>query len=202
MLKPAISAAALISAGLAAPALAQDAAAPLPADDSYNMVIVYGDDECPASTDDVIVVCARKAEGERYRIPEQLRSSDSPQNRSWADRVESFEMVGAFGTMSCSPVGAGGVTGCTQEMIRKAYADKDAAPTVRFSQIIENMRQERLATIDEDAAATQRDVEMIEREYMQRLERERAAELPDEAGAAAPPRTEALAVPPQDAGDE
>ena len=173
MLKFALPAA-LLATGLAVPAAAQEAN--VVGDDSYNMVIVYGDDKCPESTDEVIVVCARKAEGERFRIPEALRYSDNPANRSWADRVESFEMVGAFGTMSCSPVGAGGFTGCTQEMIRKAYADKDAAPTVRFSQIIESMRQERLSTIDEDAAATQRDVEMIEREYMQRLERERDAE--------------------------
>ncbi len=199
MLKSAISAA-ILATGIAVPAAAQDTATT--GDDSYNMVIVYGDDRCPESTDDVIVVCARKAEGERYRIPEQLRYSDNPENRSWADRVESFEMVGAFGTMSCSPVGAGGFTGCTQEMIRKAYADKEAAPTLRFSQIIDNIRQERLATIDEDAAATQRDVEMIEREYMQRLERERAAELPDEAGQTAPAPDETLAVPPQNAGDE
>ena len=41
-------------------------------------------------------------------------------------------------------------------------------------------RAKRLATIDEDAAAEQERVEMIEREYMERLERERAAETPDE----------------------
>ena len=179
MLKPALPAVVLSAAAAAAPLAAQEAV--VTGDDSYNMVIVYGDDACPQSTADVIVVCARKGEGERYRIPEQLRTSDSPANRSWAERVESFEMVGAFGTMSCSPVGAGGFTGCTQEMIRQAYADKDAAPTVRFSQIIESIRQDRLSTIDADAAATQRDVEMIEREYMQRLERERDAALPDEA---------------------
>lgn len=173
------AAAAFFAATLGVPAVAQDGAAPA-IDDSYNMVIVYGDDACPQSTDEQIVVCARKSEGERYRIPEDLRYSTDPANRSWAARVETFEMVGAFGTMSCSPVGAGGYTGCTQEMIRNAYADKDAAATVRFSQIIERLRQERLGTIDAEAEQTQRDVEMIEREYMQRLERERAAELPDE----------------------
>ena len=202
MLKIALPAVALLcTAAAASPALAQEQAPASRGNDSYNLVIVYGDDACPESTADVIVVCARRAEGERYRIPEQLRTSNSPDNRSWAERVESFEMVGAFGTMSCSPVGAGGFTGCTQEMIRQAYADKDAAPTVRFSQIIESIRQDRLSNIDADAAATQRDVEMIEREYMERLEREREAELPDEAGQTAP-TGEQLAVPPADAGDE
>ncbi|PZT88814.1 MAG: hypothetical protein DI637_07575 [Citromicrobium sp.] len=145
-------------------------------DDSYNMVVVYGDDACPASTPDVIVVCARKAESERFRIPEELRFSDDPANQSWAERVEKLEMVGASGTMSCSPAGAGGVIGCTQKLIRDAYADKANSSSVRFSQIIADKRAERLSTIDADAERTQAEVEMIEREYMKRLERERAAE--------------------------
>ena len=154
-------------------------------DDRYNMVVVYGDDACPASDDDTIVVCARKAESERFRIPEALRHSTDPANQSWAQRVEKLEMVGKFGTLSCTPVGAGGWTGCTQEMIQKAYADKAEGSDVRFSQIIAEARAERLSTIDEDAEAQQRDVEMIEREYMQRLENERAAPTPDEAATAA-----------------
>ncbi len=86
MIKPLI---ALAGLALAMPLSAQTQDADT-RDDSYNMVIVYGDDECPQSTDDQIVVCARKAENERYRIPENLRFSDSPQNQSWAERVESF----------------------------------------------------------------------------------------------------------------
>lgn len=175
---------------LAAMGIAAAATTPLSAqqsvetgDETYNMVVVYGDDACPESTSDVIVVCARKAESERYRIPEELRYSTSPANQSWAERVEKMEMVGAFGTMSCSPAGAGGVIGCTQEMIRKAYADKENSDAVRFSQIIAEKRAERLSTIDADAERTQTEVEMIEREYMERLERERAATTPDEAEA-------------------
>lgn len=175
---------------LAAMGIAAAATTPLSAqqsvetgDETYNMVVVYGDDACPESTSDVIVVCARKAESERYRIPEELRYSTSPANQSWAERVEKMEMVGAFGTMSCSPAGAGGVIGCTQEMIRKAYADKENSDAVRFSQIIAEKRAERLSTIDADAERTQTEVEMIEREYMERLERERAAATPDEAEA-------------------
>ena len=177
MIKPLL---ALTGLALALPLSAQTQDADT-RDDSYNMVIVYGDDECPQSTEDQIVVCARKAENERYRIPENLRFSDSPQNQSWAERVESFEMAGDFGIMSCSPVGAGGFTGCTQEMIEAAYADKANDAGVRFAEIIAAERAKRLSAIDEDAAAEQERVEMIEREYMERLERERAAETPDEA---------------------
>ena len=164
MSKPLI---AIASLALAFPLAAQEQV-PEASDDNYNMVIVYGDDECPQSTADQIVVCARKAESERYRIPENLRFSDSPDNKAWAERVESFEMAGAFGIMSCSPTGAGGFTGCTQQMIDAAYADK-----------ANNAGAKRLSTIDEDAASEQERVEMIEREYMERLDRERAAETPD-----------------------
>lgn len=170
--------AAALAALAATPAAAQE---PVDTgDDRYNMVVVYGEDACPPSEGDTIVVCARKAESERFRIPEALRTSNSPQNQSWAKRVESLEMIGDFGILSCSPAGAGGVLGCTEKMIDEAYAEKREGADVRFSQIIAEQRAERLSTIDSDAARTQRDVEMIEREYMERLARERGETLPDE----------------------
>lgn len=178
MLKPILTVSALAASAWAMPAAAQQAVDT--GDDSYNMVIVYGDDECPQSTADQIVVCARKSENDRFRIPENLRFSDDPANEAWAQRVEQLEMVGDFGIMSCSPAGAGGFTGCTQEMIDKAYADRANNSDVRFGQLVEEARAERLSTIDDDAAAEQERVETIEREYMERLERERTAETPDE----------------------
>ena len=51
-------------------------------------IIVYGTDPCPRSTDDEVVVCARKPESERYRIPEALRVGGSLQSRTaWAERA-------------------------------------------------------------------------------------------------------------------
>ena len=172
---PLIAAAAMGASALSSPASAQEAVQS--PDDRYNMVIVYGDDECPQSTEEQIVVCARKAEQERYRIPERLRFSSSPENQAWAQRVERLEMVGKFGTMSCSPTGAGGFTGCTQEMIANAYADKAQGSEVRFSALVNQARSERLEGVDEEARIEQERVEMIEREYMERLERERAGEV-------------------------
>lgn len=159
----------------AAPAFAQDEGG-----DKVNMVIVFGEDQCPASSDGEITVCARKAESERYRIPEKLRSSDSPQNTAWTDRVERLETVGKFGTLSCSPTGAGGVLGCTQDMIDAAYRAREEGSDVRFGQLIEEARAERLSTIDAEAADTQRDVEAIEKAYMEKLEAERAGPVPGE----------------------
>tara|TARA_B100000678_G_scaffold281079_1_gene278451 strand:- start:418 stop:981 length:564 start_codon:yes stop_codon:yes gene_type:complete len=166
--------AALFTLGAAAPAAAQDEAG-----DRVNMVIAYNENECPdESAPNEIVVCTIVVEGERYRIPTPLRHSDDPENTSWAQRVEGLKFVGDFGAMSCSPTGAAGFTGCTQKMIDAAYEARESGATARFGQLIAEARAERLSTIDADAAAQQERVEMIEREYMERLERERAAEVP------------------------
>ena len=85
---------------------------------------VYGNDPCPRSTDDQVVVCARKPEAERYRIPEKMRGISSYQSRqSWANKATQFEMVGRTGINSCSPVGPGGWTGCTQQLINQAFKE-------------------------------------------------------------------------------
>lgn len=172
----------LLAAAAASPAAAQSAS------EKINMVIAYSADECPTAQPGEVVVCEILVEAERYRIPSNLRYSDSPENNAWANRVEEIKYVGDFGTMSCSPAGAGGFTGCTQKFIEAAYKDKAEDDGIRFGQLIEKARQERLSTIDVNAAAEQERVEMIEREYMQRLERERQAELPGEGTLPEPPK--------------
>ena len=164
---------ALLFAG-ASPAMAQDEG------ETINQLIVYGEDPCPASTESEITVCARKEESERFRIPEILRQSDDPTNEAWTERVEAYETVGNFGTMSCDPSGYGGWTGCTQQLIDAAYEERRGSSDVRFSQLIEEERAKRLSTIDAEAAAEQERVEALEREYEARLEAERNAELPGE----------------------
>jgi len=116
-----LAAAAGLTAGLAAlptPAGAQ-------AGSAVNEIIVFGNDPCPRSTDDDIVVCARKPESERYRIPEKLRSGGPRQTReAWANRARQFETVGSTGTFSCSPVGPGGYTGCLTQVINQARRER------------------------------------------------------------------------------
>lgn len=163
---------------VAGPAAAQSAA-PEP---KMNMVIIYGDDKCPESSDDTITVCARKAESERFRIPENLRQSSSPSNEAWNNKVIAYETVGRTGTQSCSPVGAGGWTGCTGQMLKQAAGDKASDPNVKFGQLIAEERAKRLSTIDSEAAETQSRVEEVEK----RMEDKRKA---DEAAAAAPAPT-------------
>jgi hypothetical protein len=101
-------------AALPAPAVAQ-------ANNAVSEIIVYGNDPCPRSTDDQVVVCARKPEAERYRIPEKLRPSGSRQQKeAWANKARVLETVGDTGTNTCSPVGPGGFTGCLTKVIREA----------------------------------------------------------------------------------
>jgi hypothetical protein len=130
MIKPlsSFTAAAVIVTGLAlpeAPALAQ-------AQDNSKIaeIIVYGTDPCPRSTADEVVVCARKPESERYRIPERYRENGPRQSReAWANRAKSFEYVGRTGIQSCSAVGPAGYTGCLQNMIDRAKAEAREANT-------------------------------------------------------------------------
>lgn len=100
-----------------------------------NEIVVFGSDPCPRSTDSEIYVCSRKSERERYRIPEKLRPQGSLQSReSWANKAKSFETYGRTGINSCSPVGPGGWTGCSQQLIKQAFderkeqTDSDTAP--------------------------------------------------------------------------
>lgn len=170
---------------LAAPAAAQNAA-PEP---KMNMVIIYGADQCPVSDDNTITVCARKAEAERYRIPQNLRESVSPQNEAWNNRVIAYETVGAAGTASCSPTGAGGFTGCTGQLLKQAAGDKQTDPNIRFGQLIAEERAKRLSSIDEDATETQSRVEEVEKQ----MEARRKAE--EDAAAKGQPEPPALPEP-------
>jgi hypothetical protein len=133
--------------------------------DRMNLVIVYGSDSCPASSGDEITVCARKPESERYRIPETLREHTSPQNEAWTNRVTAYEHVGAAGTQSCSATGAGGWTGCANQFVNNAYAEKKAGTDVHFSEMVAQERAKREAVVDSNAAATQSRVEAAEKAY-------------------------------------
>lgn len=84
-------------------------------------IIVYGTDPCPRSTDDQVVICRRMPETMRYRLPENMRPSGTPQQRdSWANKSQVLKTVGNTGTGSCSAVGPGGHTGCVVKSIREA----------------------------------------------------------------------------------
>jgi hypothetical protein len=173
---------ALLAVG--SPAAAQDAPPASPSSDRVNAVIIFGDDPCPQSQGDEITVCARKPEAERYRIPAPLRETPSTRSEAWNEKVLAYETVGRTGTQSCSPVGPGGSTGCTQKLIDRAYAERRQSTDVGFTQMIQAERAKRAGTFDADAAAAQARVEQAEKDYDAR---QRAAQDPQTASPPAQP---------------
>src|SRR3954470_24230388 len=128
-MKAALFLAAAAAATLApAPAGAQADQADQADQGGIHRLAVYGHDPCPrAANGDDIVVCARRPETERYRIPKELRdqvAEDDPESTSWAARAEDLEYVGRSGTQSCSTVGSGGVSGCWNELVRTWRRDR------------------------------------------------------------------------------
>jgi hypothetical protein len=143
----------------AAPAAAQAPAA----EPKISTMIIYGDDVCPPSTDDTIVICAKKPESERYRIPEILRGDpNDPKNQAWAERATALEYAGRSGIGSCSPVGPGGASGCFNQIVREARAERTGADEVNWNALIEQARRERLGQIDEQAEAEEADAKADE----------------------------------------
>jgi hypothetical protein len=140
------------AAALAPPAFGRKPAA----DPSIGQLIVYGDDPCPAGGPDEIVVCARKPEGERYRIPERLRDNpNDPRNESWANRALELSYLGRSGIGSCSTTGPGGMIGCYDQLVRQARAERAHSDEVNWNRLVEEARQERLARIDAEAEAAE-----------------------------------------------
>ena len=105
-------------------------AAPARAQQTDRVLILYGDDKCPTNASgEQIVVCSRRPESERYRIPKELRSPIliTPENQSWAAKANDTLNAGAAsGTGSCSAVGAGGWTGCWAQQMRNAKRQRQS----------------------------------------------------------------------------
>ena len=146
---------------VAAPALAQQPGVPAPEaalagnvdDIPVNQLIVYGDDPCP-DTEEEITICVRLTEDDRYRIPENLRENpNDPSNESWTNRAIELSYVGRTGIGSCTPVGPGGTAGCFNQIVRQARAERANSEQVNWNRLIEEARQERLSQIDEAARA-------------------------------------------------
>jgi hypothetical protein len=116
---------------VAAPVLAippMPASTPEPPPERITALVVYGEDNCPRSSDDEIIVCARQPESERYRIPKALRNKkkDEPVE-SWAARTRTLDMVSKQGIPnSCSVNGSNGQTGCFHQFLEDARAQREA----------------------------------------------------------------------------
>lgn len=127
-MKRLIIAALLLSGVSAAPAFAQ-AEGPLvdPSGEKVNQLIVYGDDPCPKGKDDSeIVVCARRPEAERYRIPKKLREKPAVAGGpGWGSQVATMEQVQRQTLPgSCSVIGSNGFTGCAAQRLQQWFAER------------------------------------------------------------------------------
>ena len=138
-------------------------------------VIGYGEDQCPKASGDELIVCAILPEGDRYRVPQMFRGGDplDPRNNAWANRVVALERVGRFGTDSCSPTGLGGFTGCTQQLVAGAKAERQAADKTDWQAMIADERAKRIAGID--AASDEVEAAVVAEERAL-AERQKAAE--------------------------
>lgn len=147
---------------LAAPALAQQPGVPAPeaaaaaasgAEPRVNQLIIYGEDPCPQGNDEEIIVCARLPEDDRFRIPPSLRNNpNDPVNQSWANRAIELSYAGRTGTDSCSTVGGSGFTGCFNQLVTQARAERAGRDEVNWNQLIEQARRDRMRRIDEAEA--------------------------------------------------
>src|SRR3989344_2367467 len=191
----------LVGSLFALPAAAQDA--DTSSAEKINQVIVYGNDKCEPSSSDEIVVCNRLPEGDRYRVPQLFRGGDplDPRNQAWLNRVTAMERVGRFGTDSCSPVGLGGFTGCTQALVAGAKAERQAADKTDWQAMIADERAKRIAGID--AASDEVEAAVVAEERAMAERQKEAADLEAQANGTAPQREQAepdateLPVPPR-----
>jgi len=124
---------ALAALALGSPASAQDQTTPAPSADGaerISILITYGDEECPETTSDEIVVCAQEPESERYRVPKPLRevAEDEQASRgsAWGAAVEEYDetVASALRPNGCSPVGSNGYTGCMARAMREWFAER------------------------------------------------------------------------------
>lgn len=114
---------------LSAPAIAQQTSVTTSDDGTLIIqLLVYGDDACPQTNDEEIIVCARRPESERYRIPKKLREKPldvSGNGGSWTTHNEALEANTRFTRPnSCSAVGTGGQTGCLAALLHQYYLEK------------------------------------------------------------------------------
>ncbi|SNS33097.1 hypothetical protein [Sphingopyxis indica] len=124
---------ALVALAFGSPVSAQDQTTPAPSADGaerISILITYGDEECPETTSDEIVVCAQEPESERYRVPKPLREAaeDQKANRgsAWGAAVEEYDQtVASVGRPGgCSPVGSYGYTGCMAKAMREWFEER------------------------------------------------------------------------------
>lgn len=110
--------------------LAAAAEAPAPTGGTTIPITVYGDDPCPKGEGGAIVVCARRPENERYRLPKRFRgekAKSSPASNAWSNKVQTVDQAGRVAAGlpdTCSAVGSGGQSGCYHQFLQQSRAQR------------------------------------------------------------------------------
>lgn len=101
-------------------------AVPATAQVADRVVDVYGDDPCPASNGQEIVVCRRLPNSERFRIPKTLRENEAPPQKLGSGAAMAVNSTGgnAAQVQSCNAIGAGYNAGCWKKQIDKSVAER------------------------------------------------------------------------------
>ncbi len=104
------------------------AAAPAAAQSADRIIDIYGNDKCPSSGGQDIVVCRRHDETERYRIPKNLREQAPAPQAAGNTGLAAMNSTGATGVQvnSCSTIGAGVAAGCLKQEADAWKADQNA----------------------------------------------------------------------------
>jgi hypothetical protein len=89
---------------------------------------VYGDDPCPSSNGQEIVVCKRHPRNDQFRIPQALRSSEPAPQALGGGALAAVQTTGGTGAQiqSCNAIGAGVNAGCLQKETDAWKAEKNA----------------------------------------------------------------------------
>lgn len=118
----------VLAALIGIPTLAAAQEAPVPVQRVRSVTLV-GDQKCPEAKGEEIVVCSTIDPDEQYRVPKQFR--DAPKvdaaSQSWVNRAAAIDEAGRVAgglPNTCSAVGTGGQTGCTQKMLRDYAAER------------------------------------------------------------------------------
>jgi hypothetical protein len=113
----------LLIAAMASPVAAQAISKPDPIETYKRKVVtVYGNDDCPVSSDpEEVVVCARRPEEERFRLrdlgqPDPEDRLPPPAQTERTGGVNDRETAGMPG--SCTTIGLNGAAGCMPKIDR------------------------------------------------------------------------------------
>jgi hypothetical protein len=93
----------------------------MPAHAQERVLLIYGNDKCPANT-----ICVTGKESDRYRIPKDLRGpSAAPEAQSWAARSRTTVNVGSTTPSACQAA-SNTWTGCFAQEMKRAREENKA----------------------------------------------------------------------------